>query len=78
MSEREWRQKHSNGYEDYYDNPCEAYRMIHTHLDQTRYVEKKIDLIQDLVAQMFSLMTLEQQIEVMEMTDSNWELVDEA
>jgi hypothetical protein len=78
MSEREWRLKGFDRYgEDEYDNPCDTYRMIHTHLDQTRYVEKKIDLIQDLVALMFSAMTLEQQVEVMEMCDGNWELVDE-
>jgi 5-bromo-4-chloroindolyl phosphate hydrolysis protein len=76
MSEQEWRQKHTSSYDvEYFDRPCASYRMIHTHLDQARYTEEKIKMIQELLAQMFSLMTVEQQEEIMQYADSSWELV---
>lgn len=78
MSEREWRKRHNNGYEEYYDNMTyDSYRMIHEHIDEARCIENKISRIQDFVAQMFSALTLEQRIEIMEAVEPSWELVDE-
>lgn len=74
MSDKSWKLKRNNGYEDYYvGGSVDAFWMIQEQTDAS-YVEKKIDLLRDLVAHMFDALSEEKQVEIMEAVNSNWRL----